>query len=187
MGRAARQRRGIESRATRWPRPPVIGIDIGGVLVDRASEGSDTSFFGADPMATPAVRGSHEAVRTVVGLFGRNHVHVVSKAGPKISELSRRWLHEQRLLDRGAISPSNVHFVRKRVDKHSVCRRLGITHFVDDRADVLQHLVTVDYRYLFSGGLGSNDPATQIPEGVSIVATWQRLVGLIERDLLPTD
>ncbi|MFV0316782.1 MAG: hypothetical protein ACK5O2_07430 [Microthrixaceae bacterium] len=30
-------------------------------------------------------------------------------------------------------------------------RRLGITHFVDDRLDVHEHLVTVQRRHLFTG------------------------------------
>jgi hypothetical protein len=33
----------------------MIGIDIGGVMVDRVAEDSDTSFFGARPVGTPAV------------------------------------------------------------------------------------------------------------------------------------
>ena len=32
-----------------------VGLDVGGVLVDRVAEGDDTSFFGSRPMETPAV------------------------------------------------------------------------------------------------------------------------------------
>jgi hypothetical protein len=159
-----------------------LGIDIGGVLVDRVAEGSDTSFFGSNPMATPMVDGSFDAVRRLVPLF-EHRVHIVSKAGPRIAGLSREWLGRRGFTGTGMVPTANVHFVRVRPDKHAVCERWGITHFVDDRIDVHHHLRTVAHRYLFTGGLGTHDPATAIPEGVTVVSSWSRLVGLLMRDL----
>lgn len=163
-------------------RPATLGLDVGGVLVDRVAEGSDTSFFGDRPMDTPPVPGALEAVDRLVEVFS-HRVHIVSKAGPKISALTRRWLGEQGLTSARAIAPGNVHFVRKRPAKAPICEQLGITHFVDDRADVLDHLAAVENRYLFSGGLGDNDLPTVIPDGVILVETWPRLVDLLIRDL----
>lgn len=99
------------------PRAPVLGIDVGGVLVDRVAEGSDTSFFGDRPMATPSVPGALDAVRQLVELF-EYRVHIVSKAGPKISELTRRWLASNGVIGGVGIPLGNVHLVRKRPDKH---------------------------------------------------------------------
>ena len=159
MGRAAKERRGdardrAHSRSRQ--RPPVLGIDVGGVLVDRVAEGSDTSFFGDRPMVTPAVPGALDAVAALVEVF-EYRVHIVSKAGPKISELTRRWLGSRGVIGGAGIPLGNVHFVRKRPDKHPICERLGVTHFIDDRLDVLAHLASVDRRYLFTGGLGGHD------------------------------
>lgn len=162
-------------------RPPVLGIDVGGVLVDRVAGGSDTSFFGDRPMDTPAVPGALEAVAELVELF-EYRVHIVSKAGPKISELTRRWLGSRRVTGTGGIPIGNVHFVRKRPDKQPICEQLGVTHFIDDRLDVLKHLVTVDHRYLFTGGLGEDDAPELVPAWVTVVDTWSRLVGLLHRD-----
>lgn len=174
---SANRRRGQGPR-----RSPVLGVDIGGVLVDRVAEDSDTSFFGSDPMATPLVEGSLEAIRDLVDLF-EHRVHIVSKAGPKISELSRRWMGRHGFTGPDGIAAGNVHFVRKRHEKHPVCERLMITHFVDDRVDVHGHLTTVDHRYLFLGGLGSNEPPRHVPPGVISVDSWSRLVGLLRRDV----
>lgn len=132
-------------------------------------------------MATPAVEGSHDAVRSLVHLF-EYRVHIVSKAGPKIAQLTRLWLGAQGFLAEGGLPSENVHFVRKRADKHPVCDRLGITHFIDDRPDVLQHLVTVDCRYLFTGGLGANKAPKSVSPRCEVVDSWSRLVGLLERD-----
>ena len=78
---------------------------------------------------------------------------------------------------------TNVHFVRKRHDKHAVCERLGITYFVDDRLDVHRHLTTVDHRYLFTGGLGSENAPTDIPDGVIAVDSWSELVGILRENV----
>lgn len=116
---------------TNLHRPATLGIDIGGVLVDRVAEDSDTSFFGTNPMDTPMVPGSLEAVRTLVEHFD-HRVYVVSKAEPKIAALGRRWLRLRGFTGPGGIPIEHVHFVRKRPDKHPICERLGITHFIDE-------------------------------------------------------
>jgi hypothetical protein len=181
MGRAARQRRGAVE-PTRSARKPVLGIDIGGVLVDRVAEGSDTSFFGDRPMETPMTDGSLDAVRDLVGLF-EGRVYIVSKAGPKIAELSRRWLGRHEFTGPSMIPIEHISFVRKRPEKHEVCEQLGITHFVDDRLDVLEHLRSVDRRYLFTGGLGSNEQPRSIPDAVVHVDSWSRLTALLRAEV----
>ncbi len=175
------------SRHPQVPRSPVLGIDIGGVMVDRVGEDSDTSFFGSDPMSTPPVPGVREAVAELCSLFAWR-VLIVSKAGPKISALSREWLARQGLVGEQGISPDNVHFVRKREDKASICQRYGITHVVDDRLDVLGHLTMVEHRYLFTGGLGRH-AAPELPPNTSIelVPDWPTLVTIIRRTLQPSD
>jgi hypothetical protein len=146
------------------------------------AEGSDTSFFGDRPLDTPSVPGALDAVHQLVELF-EYRVHIVSKAGPKISELTRRWLGSNGVIGRDGIPPGNVHFVRKRPDKDPVCERLGITHFVDDRLDVLAHLGSVDHRYLFTGGLGDHEPPEQVPQWATAIDSWPRLASLLSRDV----
>ncbi|HVT78435.1 MAG TPA: hypothetical protein VHD87_15465 [Acidimicrobiales bacterium] len=182
MGRAAKQRRGVLRRSQPGARMPAIGIDVGGVLVDRVGENSDTSFFGDRPMDTPMVAGAHDAVAAVLELFA-GRVYIVSKAGPKIAELSRKWLALHGLTGPDAIPTEHVHFVRERVDKAQVCRQLGITHFVDDRADVLAHLDSVDHRYLFLGGLGAHEPPPHSDAEVVRVESWARLTGILAGQL----
>ncbi len=162
----------------------MLGIDVGGVFVDRVAAGSDTSFFGDRPMDTPAVPGAIDAVSELVELF-EYRVHIVSKAGPKIAELTRRWLGSRGVIGGSSIPLGNVHFVRKRPEKHPVCEQLGVTHFIDDRLDVLAHLATVDHRYLFTGGLGSHEEPASIPAWATKVDTWPRLIELLLRDFDP--
>jgi hypothetical protein len=158
----------------------VLGVDIGGVIVDRVAENSDTSFFGDRPMDTPAVAGVFDALAELVPMFG-SRVHIISKAGPKIAALSREWLASQGVFDAIGVPESNLWFVRRRHEKAPICARLGVTHFIDDRPDVLQHLTTVPHQFLFLGGLGHHLPPASTPPKVHRVSTWPELVTKIER------
>lgn len=161
---------------------PALGIDVGGVLVDFIARGEDTSFFGTRPIETPATEGSHEALSRLLDLFA-GRVYIVSKAGPRIAGLTRQWLVEQQFVGPGALAESDVFFVTERSEKNTVCRRVGITHFIDDRLDVLKHLATVEMRVLYTGGLGDDEPPADIPTEVSLAPTWPDCVDLLEGHL----
>jgi len=158
--------------------PVTLGIDVGGVLTDRVAATPDTSFFGDRPMETPAVPGALEAVRALSAAFD-HRVYVVSKAGPKISELTRQWLGTHGFLGDDNIPAGHIRFVRRREDKHPICEQLGITHFVDDRTDVLDHLLTVPYRYLLTAGIGTDPSAVRLASGIAVLDTWPAVVQAI--------
>jgi hypothetical protein len=160
----------------------VLGVDIGGVLIDRAGDESDTSFFGSDYLCTPMVAGARPAVGRLVEIFA-GEVHVISKAGVKIAARSRAWLEKHAFFDDGFLDEDRLHFVRRREDKRVICERFGVTHFVDDRMDVLCYLAAVPHRYLFIGGLGPQRPPSSVPPGISVVTTWSETVAAICADL----
>jgi hypothetical protein len=162
---------------------PVLGVDIGGVIVDRVAEDQDTSFFGSRPMETPAVEGAFDALARLVTTF-EGRVHIVSKAGPKIAALSHEWLALHGVFDQIGIPESNLWFVRRRPEKAPICAQVGITHFIDDRPDVLQHLATVPHQFLFLGGLGHHKAPATSPTKVHRVSTWPELVTKIERTVM---
>jgi len=124
--------------------PARLGIDIGRVLMcpTRDDGRPDTSFLGAgddDALATPPAPGMFDVVPVLARLFG-GRVWLVSKAGPRIEALTRRWLEHHRFFERTALHPSNLRFCRRRDEKRAHAEELALTHFIDDRVDVLQHL-----------------------------------------------
>lgn len=131
---------------------PRLGLDIGGVLISPSNGSSDTSLFGktlADALRTPPVEGMFEHVPILVRRF-RQEVWLISKCGPRIEERTLRWLDHHQFYQRTSILRENVRFCRARPEKADHCRELGITHFLDDRADVLGLLESVvPFRYLF--------------------------------------
>jgi hypothetical protein len=131
-------------------RTELLGVDVGGVLVDRIkADGSDTSFFSDRFLETPAVAGAFDTVaRLGRERFGQR-ICIVSKCGPRTEERTRLWLAHHGLLDVLGLDEQALHFCRKRPDKAPICKRLGVTHFIDDRMDVLVHLTSVRYKILF--------------------------------------
>ena len=149
-----------------------LGVDFGRVINDAGADPSadDTSFLSGseeDMLATPQTAGAFESLRHLVPLFD-GQVWVISKAGPRVQAKTERWLAHHDFYASTGIGADHIRFVRQRADKAAVCRELGITHFVDDRADVLEHLVgVVTHLYLF----GRQTLST--PSHLIAVPTWE--------------
>lgn len=105
--------------------------------------------------------------------FGRViNVWIVSKCGERIQRRTLRWLDHHDVYERTGLPRGNVRFCRQRAEKASHCRELGITHFIDDRADVLSHLRgLVPNLYLFGAQTrpipGWGHPRTDLGRGQS--------------------
>lgn len=151
---------------------PRLGIDFGRVINDGAAHlgGGDTTFLsgGLDAaMRTPATLGAFESIARLTRLFG-GHVWIVSKCGERIQERTLQWLEHNEFWSRTGVSRSNTRFCRQRPDKAGICKELGITHFVDDRRDVLGHMRgVVENLYLF----GPQKSAA--PSWVTATPTWR--------------
>ncbi len=145
-----------------------LGIDIGRVLIapDSADGRADTSFIGGSleaAIATPAYEGMFDAVPHLVRMFN-GQVWLVSKAGPRVQEKTRHWLRHHSFFERTGILPANLRFCLERHQKAWHCRELGITHFIDDRPDVLTHMDgVVCNRFLFGPQKKPHSPAGIVP------------------------
>jgi hypothetical protein len=157
---------------------PRLGIDIGRVLIAaEGANGADTSFIGGsleDALSTPPYEGMFNAVAPLVDKFG-GRVWLVSKCGPSVQAKSRAWLRHHRFFERTGIAPTNLRFCLERPQKADHCRELCITHFIDDRTDVLRHLEgIVPNRYLFGP---QRKPVTIA--GLVLLPSWKDAATLI--------
>ena len=162
-------------------RPNALGLDFGRVIMcppDRV-EGADTEFLTLpedDALAIAPPAGAFEIIASLVLKF-QGRVHIVSKAGPRIQRLTQEWLQAHHFFEATGMPRSALHFCRERKEKRDHALKLKLTHFVDDRLDVLEHLKdVVPHRYLF----GSH---VQVPLGTVHVPDWPAL----QRELLPVD
>ena len=148
-----------------------LGVDIGGVLKPHRTPETEPQFV-ASLQTTAPVPGSLETLRLLVsGVFGPR-VWVVSKCREKNEEPLRVWLARNGFLDDGLLMLTDVHFCRERADKAGIARHLGLTHFVDDRPEVMSHMDPAIHRVLFQPD--RHDAAAYAPliRGVPIVETW---------------
>lgn len=160
-------------------RPARIGVDIGRVIIAPGDlAGADTSFLDGDlasALGAPPNDGAFAALAELARAF-EGRVWLVSKAGPKVQDRTRRWLAHHRFAALTGVPEANVRFCRERRDKAEHARALALSHFVDDRADVLRHLEgIVPHRFLF----GPQRAGTAVPRGVVAVLTWAEALAAI--------
>ena len=124
-------------------REPRVGIDIGKVIIEPVKGGAgDTTFRRGDlakALETPPSPGALEGVAALVEAT-TGQTWLISKAGPKMQAKTKRWLKHWDFYGRTGLQPKQVKFCLERSQKADHCRRLKITHFIDDRLDVLEHL-----------------------------------------------
>jgi hypothetical protein len=157
-------------------RVEVLGIDIGGVIIERVDNSADTSFFGANYLRTPAILNSFNAIGRLVGERFHENVYLISKCGVEVERKTLHWLENQGFYDKTGIHPDKILFCRKRSEKAGLCQRVGVTHFVDDRLEVLGYLDSVPYQYLFRPQSDEVVRFRQHLHRVQTVQIWQEIL-----------
>lgn len=141
----------MKKRKYQAPGEEVLGVDVGGVIIDRVNDGTDTAFFGENFLETTPVPEVFTALRRLADERFGTRIYIVSKAGPKTAEKTRRWMAHNDFYSRTGIGPSQLYFTLSRQEKAPVCAQLRITHFIDDHLEVHEHLKgIVPYRFLFT-------------------------------------
>lgn len=87
-----------------------------------------------------------------------------------------KWLEHHRFHDITGVSADRVHFCRKRSEKAGICERLGITHFVDDRLEILGSLTTVGTLYLFQPNPNEVSRFAQFLDRINLVNSWEEIL-----------
>jgi hypothetical protein len=169
--------------AKRITRPPHIGIDIGKVIMAPVQGGkTDTSFLQGDlarALQTPPSPGAIAGVRRLVEAFG-GQAWLISKAGPSVQFKTKQWLRHWDFYRETGLPQSHLRFCLRRPEKAGHCKQLLITHFIDDRLDVLKHLRGLtEQLYLF----GEQPKLDRIPDWVVHVVDWRETTERVLADL----
>lgn len=164
------------------PMKEILGVDVGGVLLDFVPYiGKELDFKEERYLETPEVEGAFGAVASLnAGRFAGN-VYLVSrvKEGP---ERVLAWLRHRKFFERTGIPESHFNHCFERNEKAPICRRLGITHFVDDRAEVLQTMADfVPNLYQFQGLNEDRAKFTDLGDRITFVKNWKELLEKLGR------
>ncbi|MEE9329718.1 MAG: hypothetical protein V3V30_06230 [Parvularculaceae bacterium] len=141
-----------------------LGIDIGGVIIQKEKHASDTSFFSDNFLNTPAVEIAFATIGQLCAQRYGQEIYLVSKCGPKIEAKTNQWLNHTGFYAATGVLPNNVHFCRERSDKAPICAALGVDCFIDDRTDVLRALDSVKTRLLFGAQHEASSPLKTVKD-----------------------
>lgn len=159
----------------------MLGVDIGGVIINRVNNGADTSFLSNNYLHTPPIREVFTALHQLVQKRFGDRVFLVSKCGQRVQDKTLHWLDLHSFYYHTAIGRDRVRFCRERYEKAGVCKELGITHFVDDRLEVLGNLTMVGTLYLFQPRPNEVLRFARFLKRVRRVNSWQEIL----TELLP--
>lgn len=145
----------------------VLGLDFGNVIKDTQSGG--------------LVDGVVESLMHLKSRFGE-HIYVISRAGDSCLNDDRKYAEYKKIVNLFLYQSSldkiipwkNVFFCKLRHEKAAIAATLGITHFVDDRLEVLSHMATVPNKFAF------NPTSEQLvkfpPKDIKVVTSWKEVI-----------
>jgi len=149
-----------------------LGVDIGGVIVDRVQEDGRDSYSGVVP-----VPGALESIGRLVRERFHDRVWLVSRCDESNERPLLAWMESVDFFAATGVARDRVHFCRSRHEKAPICERLGLTHFVDDRAEVLSHLIgVVPNLYLLESRASGADRYPDVAAQVHRVTKWSEIV-----------
>lgn len=158
-----------------------LGVDIGGVIIAEIKAEGGLAHIDENYLKVPIVSGSIDALRILKSHFG-DDIYLISKARAEVEPQCRDWLRHHLFFEETEINPQNLHFCRERSGKKDLCLSLGITHFIDDKLEVLSHLVgTVPNLYLFHPHQEENVGYEICLTDVVVIQDWVEALALLGR------
>ena len=157
-----------------------LGVDIGNVIIDfRQIDKDDKEFLENRYSTIPAAEDVFDALK-VLNEHLNGRVYLISKATDWGQKKIIAWLADNDFHIKTGIDPKNVIFVGERHEKAYFIEKLGLTHFVDDRLEVLSHMVgLVPHLFLFGPDEGEVEGFKEFLSGVFVVGGWKDLLARI--------
>jgi hypothetical protein len=159
-----------------------LGVDIGNVIINNRFNDPEINKVDEEVYAAfPPSEGVFEALKTLNDFFN-GEVYLLSKCTPWAEEQILKWLASHDFYAKTGIKENNVYFVRQRHEKDGVCRKLGITHFIDDRLEVLSHMIeSTPNLILFQPDPEEVKKFEQFLPKVSVANSWNDVLKKIVR------
>ena len=156
--------------------PRALGVDIGNVIINhRLSDPNDKTLHEERYSTIPSTEGVFGALNKLNVIFDGN-VYLISKCTEWAEKKILAWLDDNGFYPKTGINSKNIFFVRERHEKDAVCRKLGITHFVDDRLEVLSHMVeSTPNLFLYQPDKDEVNEFEEFLPKVTIVNSWKEI------------
>lgn len=155
-----------------------LGLDLGNVIIDHVGFGTTPEFFRTgDYDVIPPVPGVFEALRQLHEKRFGDNMFVVYNATDIADQKIISWLEAHDFFNRTGISRHQVRRTLNGRNKWSVCELYKATHFVDDRLEVLSHLVgKVENLYLLRPQAQEVEQYRDFLPHVTQMETWLEIL-----------
>lgn len=157
---------------------PILGVDVGGVILDFLRYEKQDPTYAKRHLEIPPVEHSIDSVAALnASEKFRGRVFLVSRHRGDSPKYVLEWLRHQRFFEVTGIPESHFYPCRERHEKLPIVQQLGITHFVDDRAEVLSTMIgTVPNLYLFQDLDEVSGSFAKEREHMRFFETWDELL-----------
>jgi hypothetical protein len=119
-----------------------LGVDLGNVIIDHVGFGTTPEFFhSGDYNVIPPVPGVLNALHRLNQERFLGNMFVVYNASDVADQKIISWFKSHDFFERTGVSPERVMRTQNGRNKLSACKLYQATHFIDDRLEVLSHLV----------------------------------------------
>lgn len=150
-----------------------IGIDIGGVI----RGDFDKSLSVQQYMAVNPLDNATKVIKSIIDAYGAENTFIISRCPKYAEKVNIKWLEKQKMFADIGFMRKNVYFCRERTDKAKIAKRLKLTHFIDDRVEVLDVMKDiVKYRILFTGG---NNHEESNDKSIVALDSWDKVQNLL--------
>ena len=157
-----------------------LGVDIGNVIINhRLAKTDDETFYEEQYSTIPSTEGVFESLKKLNEFFN-GEVYLISKCTEWAEEKILAWFVDNDFYTQTGIKSENVYFVRKRDEKDLLCQKLEITHFIDDRLEVLSYMVeSTPNLYLFQPDETELKEFEKYLPKVTVVNGWDEILEII--------
>lgn len=113
-------------------RKDVLGIDFGGVIAEP---------LGYDAKPTKPMPGAFFGLKQMsINKFG-GEIFIISRCSEKEEQKILGWFEKENFAWYTGIPSGHIIFCRQDHEKARIARDFGVTHFIDDRFDVLIYMI----------------------------------------------
>lgn len=155
-----------------------LGVDIGNVIINhRLMDKSNRDEWQKKYIASPPVDGVFDSLKILSDEKFMGNIFLISKCNDEAEPLIKTWFEKHDFYNKTGIKPENVFFCRERHEKEIICTKLGITHFIDDRLEVLSHMVgKIPHLFLFQPDPVEVSEFKQFLPKVTQVDSWDEVI-----------
>lgn len=154
-----------------------LGVDIGNVIINhRFTDKNDEKLYEERYSTIPASDGVFDCLKKLNDEKFHGNIFLISKCPEWAENKILTWLKDSDFYIKTGIKPENVFFCLERHEKDEICRDNNVGYFIDDRLEVLSHMIgNVPHLYLYQPDQAEIEEYKKFLPNVTRVESWAEI------------